>query len=172
MFLLKVLLFSFNLHSYIFRDATFCQCIASHTAVLQRNYEVFERPKHWLAGDFYRGGERGCGKSFERADFTCYQHMHKNPSNSRREERARLWGGDRRKGEIGVMTYLHQMRIDWNSLKAYAILQACAATVKQSKTPLSEINLADIEILGSVDKPWTKISSCPTTSSCFHVDIS
>jgi len=55
-------------------------------------------------------GQRGRhSESFERADFTCTcTKIQPTPG----ERRGQGSVGDRRKGEIGVMTYLHCMRID------------------------------------------------------------
>lgn len=143
MFLLKVLLLPFILHSYILRDATLCQCIASHTAVLQRNYEAFDGPQRWLADDFCRGRERFTGRKFGKSLF--HLHIHKNPANSRGKESARLCEGWEERGNQGYALFaLHN---NWLTMQ---------------NTSLSAKTLADPEILGSGNKPWTKISPCPT----------
>lgn len=162
MFLLKVLLFPFILHSYIFGYATFCQCCASHTAALQCNYRVLQL----ISWRLYRGRER-LWQEFWKSLF------HLLPAHAPGERREKGSVGDWRKGERGVVTYLHWMRIDWNALEAYAVLQAQWQHYKtKENTFLSQINPGDIEILSFVDKPWTKISLCPTMSSCFHTDVS
>lgn len=62
MLLLKVLLFPFILHSYIFRDAMICQCTASHAATLQRNYEATEALFCWWLSQEEKRGQHS--KSF------------------------------------------------------------------------------------------------------------